>query len=87
MYVYADPYKKTCEIVESEDILDAIMISNGRGIIYMGDDSSENAKDTSNLSEDEIRDLMDESIAWKDGVLTPLGKNLIENNNFRNYID
>jgi len=84
MYVYADPYKKTCEIVESEDILDAIMISNGRGIIYMGDDSSENAKDTSNLSEDEIRDLMDESIAWKDGVLTALGRTLIYNSNTRN---
>ncbi len=31
MYVYANPKNKTCEIVESEDILDAIAISKGNG--------------------------------------------------------
>lgn len=90
MYVYADPYHKTCEIVESDDILDAIAISKGRGIIYMTDDSNENTEDTSNFSEDQLRDLMDQSIAWKDGILTSLGKSLIGNSNysnFRNYID
>lgn len=86
MYVYADPKTKTCEIVESEDILDAIAISKGNGIIYLTDDKEGN-EDTSNLSEQEVTDLMDNSIAWKDGVLTNLGKKLISNHNFRNYID
>ena len=81
MYVYADPQNKTCELVQSEDILDAIVISNGRGIIYMGDDNPENAEDTSNLSENELRDLMDQSIAWKDGILSNLGKTLLYNFN------
>ena len=90
MYVYADPSVKTCQIIESDDILDAILISKGKGIIYMTDDSDENTKDTSGLSEDQVRDLMDKSIAWKDGILTNLGKSLIVNSNysnFRNYID
>lgn len=87
MYVYADPHHKTCEIVESNDILDAIAISNGRGIIYMTDDSNENLEDASNLSEDQVREAMDNSIAWKDGVLSNLGKALVNNYNFRNYID
>lgn len=86
MYVYADPKTKTCEVVESEDILDAIAISKGNGIIYLTDDKEGN-EDTSNLSEKEVTDLMDNSIAWKDGVLTNLGKKLISNHNFRNYID
>lgn len=86
MYVYADPKTKTCEVVESEDILDAIAISKGNGIIYLTDDKEGN-EDTSNLSEQEVTDLMDNSIAWKDGVLTNLGKKLISNHNFRNYID
>jgi hypothetical protein len=47
----------------------------------MGDDSPENAQDTSNLSENELRDLMDQSIAWKDGILTHLGKTLLHNFN------
>lgn len=85
MYVYADPRHKTCQIVESEDILDAIAISKGNGIIYLTDDK-EGAEDTSHLSEQEVRDLMDNSIAWKDGNLTKLGRTLI-NSNFRNYID
>lgn len=85
MYVYADPRHKTCQIVESEDILDAIAISKGNGIIYLTDDE-EGAEDTSHLSEQEVRDLMDNSIAWKDGNLTKLGRTLI-NSNFRNYID
>jgi hypothetical protein len=87
MYVYADPYRKTCEIVESNDILDAIAISNGRGIIYMTDDSNENPRDASDFSEDQVREAMDNSIAWKDGVLSNLGKALVNNYNFRNYID
>lgn len=87
MYVYADPYLKTCQLVESNDILDAIIVSKGRGIIYMTDDSKDNAEDVSNLSEDQVRDLMDKSIAWKDGILTTLGRSLIDNSNFRNYID
>jgi len=87
MYVYADPYLKTCQLIESNDILDAIIVSKGRGIIYMTDDSKENAEDVSNLPEEQVRDLMDKSIAWKDGVLTNLGKTLIDNPNFRNYID
>ena len=87
MYVYADPYRKTCEIIESSDILDAIAISNGRGIIYMTDDNDKNAEDSSNLSEDQVREAMDNSIAWKDGVLSNLGKALVNNYNFRNYID
>ena len=86
MYVYADPKAKTCEVVESEDILDAIAISKGNGVIYLTDDK-EGAEDTSHLSEQEVTDLMDNSIAWKDGVLTKLGKTLIGNSNFRNYID
>jgi hypothetical protein len=87
MYVYADPRDKTCQIVESDDILDAIVISNGRGIIYMTDDNNENTQDTSVLSEDQVRDLMDNLIAWKDGNLTNLGRKLIHDSNFRNYID
>ena len=80
MYVYANPKNKTCEIVESEDILDAIAISKGNGIIYLTDDQ-EGAEDTSHLSEQEVIDLMDNSIAWKDGVLTKLGKTLLHNFN------
>jgi hypothetical protein len=87
MYVYADPRDKTCQIVESNDILDAIAISNGRGIIYITDDNDDNPEDFSNLSEEEVRETMDNSIAWKDGILTNLGKTLITNYNFRNYID
>lgn len=87
MYVYADPYRKTCEIVKSDSILDAIAISNGRGIIYMADDSDENTEDSSGLSEDQVIEAMDNSIAWKDGILTNLGKRLILDSNFRNYID
>ena len=86
MYVYANPKNKTCEIVESEDILDAIAISKGNGIIYLTDDSEE-GEDTSNLSEQEVKDLMDNSIAWKDGVLTKLGNSLIDYSNFKNYVD
>jgi hypothetical protein len=86
MYVYANPKNKTCEVVESEDILDAIAISKGNGIIYLTDDSEE-GEDTSNLSEQEVRDLMDSSIAWKDGVLTKLGNSLINYSNFKNYVD
>jgi hypothetical protein len=86
MYVYANPKNKTCEVVESEDILDAIAISKGNGIIYLTDDSEE-GEDTSNLSEQEVRDLMDNSIAWKDGVLTKLGNSLINYSNFKNYVD
>jgi hypothetical protein len=80
MYVYANPKNKTCEIVESEDILDAIAITKGNGIIYLTDDQ-EGAEDTSHLSEQEVIDLMDNSIAWKDGVLTKLGKTLLHNFN------
>ena len=87
MYVYADPRHKTCEIVKSDSILDAIAISNGRGIIYMTDDSDENTEDSSGLSEDQVIEAMDNSIAWKDGILTNLGKGLIRDSNFRNYID
>ena len=86
MYVYANPKNKTCEIVESEDILDAIAISKGNGIIYLTDDQ-EGAEDTSHLSEQEVIDLMDGSIAWKDGMLTSLGKSLIDYSNFKNYVD
>jgi hypothetical protein len=86
MYVYADPHHKTCEIVESNDILDAIAISNGRGIIYMTDDSNENTEDASNLSEDHLRDLMDGSIAWKDGQLTVLGNQILNSIN-KNFMD
>ena len=87
MYVYADPRDKTCQIIESHDILDAIAISNGRGIIYMADDNDNNSKDSSNLSEDQVREAMNNSIAWKDGVFSDLGKALISNSNFRNYLD
>jgi hypothetical protein len=80
MYVYANPKNKTCEIVESEDILDAIAISKGNGIIYLTDDQ-EGAEDTSHLSEQEVIDLMDNSIAWKDGILSNLGKTLLHNFN------
>lgn len=86
MYVYANPKNKTCEIVESEDILDAIAITKGNGIIYLTDDS-EGAEDTSNLSQQQLVDLMDNSIAWKDGMLTSLGKSLIDYSNFKNYVD
>ena len=86
MYVYANPKNKTCEVVESEDILDAIAISKGNGIIYLTDDQ-EGAEDTSHLSEQEVIDLMDNSIAWKDGVLTKLGNSLINYSNFKNYVD
>jgi len=86
MYVYADPSHRTCQVVESNDILDAIAISRGKGIIYMTDDSDNN-KDSSDLTEDQVRDYMDKSIAWKDGILTKLGKTLIDNPNFRNYMD
>jgi hypothetical protein len=86
MYVYANPKNKTCEIVESEDILDAIAITKGNGIIYLTDDSEE-GEDTSHLSQQEVTDLMDNSIAWKDGILTKLGKSLIDYSNFKNYVD
>jgi hypothetical protein len=86
MYVYANPKNKTCEIVESKDILDAIAITKGNGIIYLTDDSEE-GEDTSHLSQQEVTDLMDNSIAWKDGILTRLGKTLIDYSNFKNYVD
>jgi len=86
MYVYANTRNKTCEVVESSNILDAIAISKGNGIIYLTDDSEE-GEDTSDLSEQEVRERMDNLIAWKDGVLTKLGKTLIIDSNFRNYID
>jgi hypothetical protein len=86
MYVYANTRNKTCEVVESSDILDAIAISKGNGIIYLTDDSEE-SEDTSHLSQQEVADRMDNLIAWKDGILTNLGKTLIANSNFRNYID
>jgi hypothetical protein len=86
MYVYANARAKTCQVVESSDILDAIAISKGNGIIYLTDDS-EDSEDTSNLSQQEIMNRMDDSIAWKDGVLTNLGKTLIDYSNFKNYID
>jgi hypothetical protein len=86
MYVYANTRNKTCEVVESSDILDAIAISKGNGIIYLTDDSEE-GEDTSHLSQQEVADRMDNLIAWKDGILTNLGKTLIANSNFRNYID
>ena len=86
MYVYANARAKTCEVVESNDILDAIAISKGNGIIYLTDEEK-GTEDTSHLSEQEVTDLMDNSIAWKDGLLTKLGKALIANSNFRNYID
>ena len=86
MYVYADPRNKTCQIVESEDILDAIAISNGRGIIYKTDDSG-NGEDASNMTEEEVTQAMHDAIAWKDGVLSNLGKSLFDDSKFRNYID
>jgi hypothetical protein len=86
MYVYANPKNKTCEIVESKNILDAIAITKGNGIIYLTDDSEE-GEDTSHLSQQEVTDLMDNSIAWKDGILTKLGKSLIDYSNFKNYVD
>jgi hypothetical protein len=86
MYVYADSKNKTCQIVESNDILDAIAISKGNGIIYLTDDTEE-SQDTSNLSKEQVADLMDNCIAWKDGVLTKLGQSLIDYSNFKNYVD
>jgi len=86
MYVYADPMNKTCQIVESEDILDAIAISNGRGIIYKTDDS-EDEPDASSMTDNEVTQAMYDSIAWKDGILSKLGKTLIDYSNFKNYID
>jgi hypothetical protein len=86
MYVYADPRTKTCQIVESEDILDAIAISNGRGIIYKTDDS-EDAPSTPKMTDEEVTEAMENAIAWKDGILSNLGKTIINESNFRNYID
>lgn len=89
MFVYADTANKTCEIIKSNDVLDAIAISKGKGIIYLTKDEDE-SEDITGLSNEEIIDLMNRSIAWKDGILTKLGKNLIDNSNysnFRNYID
>ena len=86
MYVYANAKEKTCQIVESEDILDAIAISNGKGIIYKTDDTGA-PSDASNMTEEELTQVMHDAIAWKDGVLSNLGKSLFDNTNFRNYID
>lgn len=86
MYVYADPRTKTCQIVESEDILDAIAISNGRGIIYKTDDT-EPEENASKMTQEEVTQAMDDAIAWKDGVLTTLGKSMFDHSKFRNYID
>lgn len=86
MYVYADPKTKTCQLVESENILDAIAISNGRGIIYKTDDSGD-AVDASPMTENEVTQAMYDSIAWKDGILSNLGKSLFDDSKFRNYID
>jgi hypothetical protein len=86
MYVYADPRTKTCQVVESENILDAIAISNGRGIIYKTDDSAD-APDSSHMTENEVTQAMYDSIAWKDGILSNLGKSLFDHSKFRNYID
>mgnify|MGYP000498138993 CR=1 FL=1 len=68
------------------DIVDAIAISGGTGIIYKTDDP-ETGEDTSHMSEEEITQAMHNAIAWKDGILSNLGKTLIDESNFRNYID
>ena len=86
MYIYADPQNKTFEVIDSMNILDAIAVSNGKGAIYLTDDSAEHT-DASNLSDDEVKDLMANSIAWKDGNLSNLGRQVLNNSNFRNFID
>jgi hypothetical protein len=86
MYVYANPKTKTCQVVESEDILDAIAISGGIGIIYKTDDP-ETGEDTSHMTQEEVTQAMDNAIAWKDGILSNLGKSLFDYSKFRNYID
>lgn len=85
MYMYVNPQNKTYQMFESGDIFDVIAITNGKGAIYLTKDNDD--EDASDYSEDEIKDLMSKSVAWKDGNLSDLGRTIINNPNFRNYID
>ena len=86
MYIYANAQHKTFQVIDSLDILDAIAVSNGKGAIYITNDSPEH-QDSSNLSEDEVKDLMASCIAWKDGNFSDLGRQALNNSNFRNLLD
>lgn len=76
MYVYADPSNMTCKIIDVDCLIEAIGQTNkGKGILYITDDNDDKPS-TSHLNDTEIQDLMLDSIVWKDGQLSILGKTI-----------
>ena len=84
MYVYGDPITKTCKIIETSCLLEAILQTNkGKGVLYFAEDNPEEENSRENMTEEQLIEF----VVWKDGQLSNLGKTFIDFNNYRNYVD
>jgi hypothetical protein len=84
MFVYANNSNKTCQIIDTPCLIDALThVKDKKGTLYFTEDN----ENSDNVEKELTQDELDEAMVWHNGHMTKLGKTLFDNSNFRNLID